>query len=177
MGDADHGHPLFCKLDHHIKYLFDHLRIKGRGGLIKEHNAWAHAEAAGNGNTLLLTARELPRIFVCLLWYVHPLQVAHRRLFGLTLGRFTHPNRCKGAVFEDSEVRKEIKMLKQHPHLPTHIVDIFQVIGQLGTIDDNAPLLMNLQTIDTADQRRFAGSRGAANDDTLSFVNVKIDIL
>jgi hypothetical protein len=56
MADHDHRHALTGKIDHDVENLFDHFRIQGRGRLVKEHYFGLHAEAAGNGHTLLLAA-------------------------------------------------------------------------------------------------------------------------
>ena len=43
MGNAQHGHALFGKLDHGIEHLLDHLGIQGRGRLVKKHDLGPHA--------------------------------------------------------------------------------------------------------------------------------------
>ena len=67
MGNDHHGHAAFCQLFHNVKHLAHKLRVKGRGGLVKEHNFGFHCQGAGNGNSLLLTAGESGGVGVCLI--------------------------------------------------------------------------------------------------------------
>ena len=58
MGHNDHGHPLGGQVAHDGEHLSHDLGVEGRGGLIEQHEVGLHAEGAGNGNALLLPARE-----------------------------------------------------------------------------------------------------------------------
>ena len=47
---------------------------------------------------------------------------------------------------------------------------------ELGSVDDDAPLLVLFQPVDAADQRRLAGTRRAADDDTLAPIDGQVDV-
>ena len=59
VGDDHHGHAAEGQFLHDVEYLFDHFRIERRGRLVEEHDPRFHGEGAGDGYTLLLSAREL----------------------------------------------------------------------------------------------------------------------
>ncbi len=72
MGDHAHGHSFAGQIGHDIQHFTDHLRVKGRCGLVKEHDLRRHGKAPGNGHPLLLAAGELGRICVCLVGEAPP---------------------------------------------------------------------------------------------------------
>jgi hypothetical protein len=55
-------------------------------------------------------------------------------------------------------VRKEIELLKDHADVAAHLVNLLEVARQLDAIDDDTSALMRFETVDTADQCRFARS-------------------
>ena len=57
----DHGHTFFRELAHHFEDLADEFGVKSGGSLVKEHQFRIHGKGAGDGNTLLLTTKELCR--------------------------------------------------------------------------------------------------------------------
>ncbi len=54
-----HGHAFPCQTADNGQHLAHHRRIQSRGGFVKEQNLGFHGQAPGNGNTLLLPARQL----------------------------------------------------------------------------------------------------------------------
>ena len=71
--------PSSRELDHDVQHLLDHLGIERRGRLVEQHHLRLHAERAGDGDALLLAARELAGIFVRLLGNAHALEEAASR--------------------------------------------------------------------------------------------------
>ena len=59
--DDHHRHAFFCKAHHHVEHFVDHFGVKCRRRFVKEHAVGIHREGTGDGDALLLTARELPR--------------------------------------------------------------------------------------------------------------------
>ena len=53
-------------------------------------------------------------------------------------------------------MREEVEVLEHHADLAPDGIDILQVIGQFGTIDDDMALLVFFQSVDAADHRRLA---------------------
>ena len=156
MGDDEHGHAALGKVDHDLQHLLDHLRIEGRGGLVEQHDVRLHAERAGDGHALLLTARELAGVFQGLLRDFDPLEVFHGDLLRLVLGHLAHPDRREGAVLQHGQVWKQIELLEHHADLAADRVDVLEVVSELDAIDDHPAFLMLLQPVDAADQRRLA---------------------
>ena len=153
MGDADHGHALFGQLDHRIQHFLDHFRVKGAGRLVKQHDARFHAQGSRDGDALLLPARKLAWILQRLLWNLYLFQKIHRRFLGLALGDLADPDRGKGQVFKDRQMRKQVEVLENHAHFGPNLVDVLDIIRQLGAVDDDLTRLMLFQTVDAADQR------------------------
>jgi len=59
----DHGFPLFRQLLHNTQHFAHQFRVKRRRRFIKQQYVGLHRQRAGNGNTLLLAAGEVHRIF------------------------------------------------------------------------------------------------------------------
>ena len=59
VGNDQHGHIFTRQLLHNVQNLANHLGVKRRRGLIKEHDLGIHRQSADDGNSLLLTAGEL----------------------------------------------------------------------------------------------------------------------
>ena len=70
---------------HDAKDVADKLGIKRRRGLIKEHHMRIHRQGAGDGNALLLAARELARHKVDTLGKTDLGQLLDGNLLGLFL--------------------------------------------------------------------------------------------
>ena len=176
VGDAQHGHAFLRQLDHRVQHLLDHLRIKGRGWFVEQHDARTHAQAAGNRDALLLTARQHPRIFLCLFGDLDLFQEMHRGFLGLLARGLSYPDWRQGQVFEDRQMREQIEVLKHHTHLAADLVDVFQVIGQHRPVNHDLALLMLFQRVEAADQCRLARPRGAGDDDPLALVDGQVDV-
>ena len=142
MGHAEHGHALFGQFDHHVQYFLDHLRVKGRGGLVKQHHVRVHAQRAGNGDPLLLATGELARILLRLFGDAYPLQVAHGLLFGFFARLFLYPHRGDTAVLQHREVREQVEVLEHHADATANLLDAFNILGQRHAAYRNLAFLM-----------------------------------
>jgi hypothetical protein len=85
------------------------------------------------------------------------------------------PDGAQGKIINNGQVRKKIKVLKDHAHFGPYFFDIFEVIGQLNPIHNNLAALVFFQSVNTANQRRFPGSGRSADDDPLFFMHGQID--
>ena len=65
-------------------------------------------------------------------------------------------------------MREQVEMLEHHADFAPDLVDLLQVVGEFDAVDDDLALLMLLEPVDAADQRRLARSRRPANDDALA---------
>jgi hypothetical protein len=86
VGDDDHGHARAGEVDHHVEHLGDHLGIERGGRLVEQHHPRLHAQRAGDGDALLLAARELAGALVGLLGDAHAFEIAQRPRLGLGPG-------------------------------------------------------------------------------------------
>jgi hypothetical protein len=121
-------------------------------------------------------ARELARVLVRLLGDLDPGQVLHRHRLGVLAGHLLHPDRGEAAVLEDGEVREQVEVLEHHADLAADVVDLLEVVGELGAVDDDAPLLVLLEPVDAADHGRLAGAGRPADDDALAAADVQVDV-
>ena len=80
-------------------------------------------------------------------------QEMHRDLFRLALWGLANPDRRQRAVFQNGQMREKVKVLKHHSHFGPDLVDVLQVIGQLGSIHHDFARLVLFQPVDAADQR------------------------
>src|SRR5436305_2996507 len=175
--DADHSPAGARQADHDVEHLLDHLGIERRGRLVEQHDLRLHAERAGDGDALLLAARELAGIFLGLLRNAHALEIEHGGLLRLLLRHLAHPDRREGKILQDREMGEEVELLKHHADLAADRLDVLDVGGELDAVDDDLAALMLLEPVDAADHRRFAGAGGAADDDALALADLQRDVL
>jgi hypothetical protein len=69
-------------------------------------------------------------------------------------------------------VREQVELLEHHADLAPHLLDVRMSVVEFDAID-GSPLLMALQPVDAADQRRLAGAGRAADDDALAALTVR----
>ncbi|MNR12492.1 hypothetical protein D3C85_1288510 [compost metagenome] len=125
----------------------------------------------------MLATGQLPRVLEGLLGDAHALEEVHGDFFGLTLGHLAHPHRRQGAVLQHTEVREQVEVLEHHAHFAAYRLDVLEIMGQFGAIDHDAPLLVFFQAVDAADGGGLAGTGRAAEDDTLTRLDVQVDVL
>src|SRR5581483_1138974 len=176
VGDAEHGHAVARQLDHHVEHFLDHLRVERRGRLVEQHDLGLHAQRAGDRHALLLAARQLARILAGLLRDAHPFEVVARGVLGLLARQLAHPDRRQGQVLQHGQVGEQVELLEHHADLAADRLDVFQLRGQLDAGDGDAAALVLFQPVDAADHRRFAGARGAADDDLLPPADGQVDV-
>lgn len=68
-------------------------------------------------------------------------------------------------------------MLKDHADFAANRLDLLEVTGQLDAVDDDAPLLMLLQAVQTADGGGLARPGRPAQHDTLALPHGQVDVL
>ena len=74
MRHADHGDVLLRELDHDVQNFLDHLGVECRGRLVKQDDGLLGAQGTGDGDALLLTAREILRILAGLMRHADTLE-------------------------------------------------------------------------------------------------------
>src|SRR3546814_11667199 len=63
-----------------------------------------------------------------------------------------------------------------HADLAADLIDVPQVVGELGAVDDDTSFLMFLESVDAADQRRLARPRRTADHDALAARDSQVDV-
>ncbi|QTK78568.1 6-Pyruvoyl-Tetrahydropterin Synthase [Agrobacterium tumefaciens] len=176
VGDAQHRHAVFGEADHGVEHFLDHFRVKRRGRLIEQHDLRLHAERAGDRHTLLLTARKLARILMCLLGNLHALQIVHRHFFGFLFRHLANPDWRQRAVLKDRQMREEVEVLEHHADFATDFVDLLEVVGEFDAVNDDAARLVLFQTVDAADHGRLARAGRTGDDNALALHDLQVDI-
>ena len=175
MGDHDHGHTRAGQFNHHVKDLFNHFRVQGRGGLVEEHDFRLHGQRASNGHPLLLATGELSRILMGLLGNAHALQEFHGHFFRFLLRPLEHVDGSQSYVFQHREVREQVELLEHHPHLTPDLFDVLQVVREFHAVhNDGAPLVF-FQPVDAPDEGGFPRTRGSKDDHHLPGINLHTD--
>jgi hypothetical protein len=83
---------------------------------------------------------------------------------------------CSAEVVEHGQVREQVEALEHYADVGADLLDLAHVVGQLDAVDDDAALLVLLEPIDAADERRLARARRSANDDLLAQIDGQIDV-
>jgi hypothetical protein len=150
------------------------LIISGSSAEVGSSNS--QAQRPRDRHTLLLAARQLQRKLLRLLGDAHALQLSHRALFRLGLRHAGHPHRSQRQVLQHRQVRKEVELLEHHADLAADLLDRLDVVGELDAVDLEHALLVLLEAVDAADQRRLAGARRPADDDALALPDMQVDV-
>ena len=120
----DHGHPVLSQLAQDVQDLSHQLGIQRAGGLVKQHQLRIHGKRPGNGDTLLLSPRQLRGIRILATGQPDARQQSPRM-------RRTAPGvslrNCVGAkaMFSCAVIwGKQIERLEYHPNLRALAPDI-----------------------------------------------------
>ena len=175
MGDNDHGHTVFCKFLHDLKYFTDHLRIQCAGRLIKEHHIGIHSKRPCDRYTLLLSAGEHPRVGVCLIRKPDALQQILCLRIRLLLAHFLKQDRSECNVLPDRFHREQIELLEYHAHPLPDLIDIRLRIGQGDSLEDNLSAGRLFQQIEAAQEGGLARSGRTDDNDLLAFFDMLIN--
>ena len=79
------------------------------------------------------------------------LEELHRGLAGFLLGHLLDPHLASHAILQNRHMREEIEVLEHHADITADGVDLLQIVGQLGAVNDDMTLLVFFQVIDAAD--------------------------
>ena len=122
------------QLTHYVQHLAHHLRVKGAGRLIEEHDLRFHHQRAHDGHALLLPAGKLDRIGACAILKPYAAQQRACLFLGGFLWHLLHLNGRKRHVFQDRLVGEEVEVLEYHAHLfavPVHVQPDGFAVGSL----------------------------------------------
>ena len=179
MGDHHHRHAAFGQLTHRIQHFLHPLRIQGAGGLVEQHHLRIQRQSPGDCHPLLLTTTELRRVLVGLLANPHLIKKLHRPLLGRRLGTLLHLDRGKGDVVENGKVRKQVELLKHHPHALANRPHLTFTMGGIQGNPEHikSTAVQRFQTIEGTDQRALTGPRRAHHHQHFAAVHLKGDAI
>ena len=166
--DDSHGHTEFRQFLHDFKDFADHFRVKGGGGLIKEHHIRVHGHGADDGNTLFLSAGKTGGVGICLVQKVYTFKELYCFFVCLLLLHESRPDRGQSDVALDSHIGEEIKVLEDHAHFAADGIDVSVFVGQINASKIDFSGCGLLQEVETAEEGGFTGTGGTDDDDLFS---------
>ena len=126
-----------------------------------------HRQRSSDGDSLLLTTRQLGRVLERLLGDAHSVEQLERELLGLVTARAADLDGSERDVLQAGEMREEVERLEHHADLAADGRDVADVVRQLDAIDDDVAALMFLEPVDGPDKRGFARARRSRDEDDL----------
>ncbi|BCB18934.1 hypothetical protein OCUBac02_18280 [Bosea sp. ANAM02] len=73
-------------------------------------------------------------------------------------------------------MREQVEALEDHADLAADVLDALEPGMDGGAVDDDLALLVLFELVQAADQRRFAGAGGTADDDALAARDGEVDV-
>ena len=123
MRHDDHRHALVGQALHDVQHFADRFGIERRGRFVEQHHLGLHRQRAGDGDALLLAARQIARDS-CRALSASP-TLSSKRL-ARAVGRRRAPGaaRSPGPIItlaKRGPVRKQLEVLEHHAHPPAHL--------------------------------------------------------
>src|SRR5215471_7028298 len=100
----------------------------------------------------------------------------HRPLLRLLLRHALHVNWRQGAIFQHSQVRKQVELLKYHSDFTPDGVNTPDVVGERHSVDNDLAALEILNPVDTAQQGRLARTGRSTDHNALAATDLEIDV-
>ncbi len=72
---------------------------------------------------------------------------------------------------------EQIERLEHHARLAPDLLDVAHVIGEFDAVDDDRSSVVALETIDAANQCRFARARWPDHDHDLLLAHLEVDVV
>src|SRR5262249_11690577 len=136
-------HAVLGERAHDGEYLPDELGVERRGRLVEEHDPRLHGERAGDGDALLLAARELARIPPLLRGKADTLQQRQRPALRVRR-RALHPQQLRqGDVLQHGQMLKQVEALEHHSYARARradllLADLVQTLADAAVADEIA---------------------------------------
>ena len=177
MGNNDHCHTVFCQLLHYFQNFAYHFRIQRRCGFIKQHDIGTHCQRTGNGNTLLLTAGKIWRIFSSLFRQTNCCQQSFSSFFCLRLCQFLSVNGRQHDIFQNTQVREQIELLEHHTDVFPYLVDIAFGICNIVIINNYSACSCFFQFVQAAQKCGLTGTGRTDQTNNFPFFYFQVDSL
>ena len=179
--DDDHGHLLLRELADDLEHLARELGVEGARRLVEEQQLRVQRKGPRDGDALLLPAGELAGVGIGLALEAHLLQEGRAALEDLVLLASVQERRLS-EVFHDRVVREEVEALEHEPEARAELVEFrlrgvdAGLYGVLSVVEDVAAV-RRLEKRRAAQQRTFAGARGADDRDDVAGLDGHGDVL
>ena len=99
------------------RYFTHEFGVERRRWLVEKHQFWFHGERSRDGDSLLLSARELTRIVLFFPFEANSSEKFTRLDPGLLTVEALHLHLTNGHILENREVLEKIETLKDHSNM------------------------------------------------------------
>ena len=187
VGDDEHRHAFGREALHHLQHFADQLGIERRGWLVEQHEAGLHRQRPGDGDALLLAARETRRIGVGLGGEPDPGQHRHCAIRRFAACKSAHAPERLGDIAERRHMRPKIEVLEHHADLAPHLAQGARrhwparsvgrvLVADQPAVDAQIAGIVRLQEIHASEQRALARPAGPNQADDLRAPDREVDV-
>ncbi len=169
VGDDHHGHAVARERFHDVEHFADQFGVECGGRFVEQHELGAHGQRTGDGDALLLAARELVGIGAAAIGQPDAGEQLAGTLGGLRLGHFAHEHGRFDDVLQRGHVAEQIEALKHHADFgavaaDVAVVQLVQPFADLAiadqlAIDQQTAGIDFFQVVDAAQKSGFARAR------------------
>jgi hypothetical protein len=158
-----------------VEHLADELGIERGGDLVEQQRARAAGQSAGDGDALLLAARE-PVGWIVLAAGEPEAgeQLARGRLRFGARDAERMPRR-EHDVLEHAQMREQVERLEDHPEPPAVGDRVAAGLGDHLAVEQHVAVVDLLEPVDAAQQRRLARAGRADQRDRLVLLDGEVD--
>ena len=176
VGDDQHGAAAAGQIQDHLQHLVDHLRVQSGGDFVQQQNFRVHNQRPDDGDSLLLSAGQLPGVVVAAVCQPHPLQQGHGLLLRLGPLPLLHLHGGQQKVFQHRHVGKQVVALEHHADFLPQGKAVPVVFSQGDAIQEDLPGLNALQAVQAAKQGALAAAGRADDDGRLPLPHLQIQV-
>ncbi len=175
--DHQQRHALRRQRLHDGQHLVDELGIERRRDLVAQEGDRLHGERPGDGDALLLAARELVRVGVELVREADLVENAPCDGLGFRLRGLLDDHLREHHVAARGMVREQVEALEDHADLQSQRLQVGRILPDMGSRDRDRTIVDALEPVDASQQRRLARAALADDGDHLAAVDVEVDAL
>ena len=170
MGDDDDGLAAQGLLLEKLQDRDTCRGIQGSGRLIAQQHRGVLGDRAGDGYSLLLSAGELVRELVHVLFQPDSLQG------GCRIQRVLRQVRHQAHIFKDRQCRQDVVKLENETDIGRAVVGefIFRVTGDIRPVRNDGALRRGVHAADQVQKGGLAGAGRSQDDDQFAGFNIKI---
>ena len=163
---------------HHLQHLTHQLGVEGAGRLVEIDDLGVGGEGAGDGHTLLLTARELAGVVVGPVGEADLFQHLHADGISLRFGHLPGDDEALGDVLQGRFVAEEVVVLEDESRLAAQPRDAGAVgVGEVEglTVEGELACVRRLKKVETTQQGGLARAGRAEDGHDVALFHRQID--